>query len=265
MYQRAFSTLGCTEFDLGQAEALAKSFRLEALELRGLGNRLDLPKYLAATFGSPRELSARQANSSIRICAFGTSLRLMGSSPADREEFLEFLPWAEALQVPWLRIFDGGKDPTQIDWEAADATLTWWRRVRRERNVRADIMVETHDSFLRGKAIGELVRRCGPVKILWDTHHTWRKGGEDPQETWRHIAPSVVHVHVKDSRTTGLPNANGFEYVLPGAGEFPMRDLRRMLATSFTGVVSLEWERKWVPTLPPLAEALRSAQRHSWW
>jgi len=53
-----------------------------------------------------------------------------------------------------------------------------------------------------------------------------------------------------------------YSYVLPGAGEFPMRALCTALS-GYDGVLSLEWERLWHPDLPPMDEALRAAG--GWW
>ena len=104
----------------------------------------------------------------------------------------------------------------------------------------------------------------GRVALLWDAHHTWKKGGEDPRHSWAAIRPHVVHVHVKDSLRRGA-EAGAFTYVLPGTGEFPMSRLRRLLAAEFDGVVSLEWERFWHPALPRLEEALVAAKTNRWW
>src|SRR5581483_7645282 len=92
--------------------------------------------------------------------------------------------------------------------------LRWWRAVRRERHWRVDLMVETHDVFFTGAAIRRLLEAAPGTAILWDTHHTWRRGGEDPVATWRAIRGSVAHVHVKDSRN--VPSAkHPYTYVLP--------------------------------------------------
>lgn len=104
----------------------------------------------------------------------------------------------------------------------------------------------------------------GVVHLLWDTHHTWKKGGEDPISTWQKIGSHVVHAHVKDS--VSIPTEKyPFTYVLPGAGEFPMATLRAKLAEEFSGAISLEWEKLWYPDLAPLDVVLASAADRGWW
>jgi sugar phosphate isomerase/epimerase len=67
-------------------------------------------------------------------------------------------------------------------------------------------MAETHDCLTATAAIKTLQANLGePLAILWDTHHTWKKGGEDPAATWPEIKADVVHVHVKDSISASPP------------------------------------------------------------
>ena len=54
---RAFSTLGCPDFTLEEALALATKHGLEAIELRALGGTVDLPAYFTEQFGTPGALA----------------------------------------------------------------------------------------------------------------------------------------------------------------------------------------------------------------
>lgn len=264
MYLRAFSTLGCGELTFDQVLALAAGHALDGVELRALAGTIELPEALADRFGVPS--AARRRQEEPGILALDTSYRLLDGSAADRMRLLEFVAWAEAMEVPWLRVFDGGQHLDDAALRRASDTLSWWRALRYERLIRADLMVETHDVLLDAARIGRFVDAMRPagVHILWDAHHTWRRGGEDPVVTWRAIQPHTVHIHVKDSVTTG-PRPADFRYVLPGTGEFPMARLRPLLRENFAGTVSLEWERFWQRELVPLDEVLRAAAANRWW
>ena len=125
-------------------------------------------------------------------------------------------------------------------------------------------MMETHDTLVHPRPLADFLRRAPQTALLWDAHHTWRKGGSEIGAVWDLLRAHVVHIHVKDSVSEESPQ--GYRYVLPGTGEFPMGELRRRLhAADFQGAVSLEWERGWHPDLPPLEEALESAGQLSWW
>lgn len=262
---RCLSSLGCPEFSLDETLALAAKHQVTAVELRSLGGTVDLAAYLAEKYGTPAGLAARLQDSPVRVVAFDASLRLVGGAPNEREQLVSLAPWAEAVGARRLRVFDGGKTADAAEIAEAAETLRWWRELRRERGWRVDLMIETHDSLFTAAAIGRLLAVVPDAAILWDTHHTWRKGGEDPVVTWRAIRTRVVHVHVKDS--VGVPSArHPFTYVLPGDGGFPIGPLLAALqADRFAGPVSLEWEKLWHPYLPPLDDALRVAAERGWW
>lgn len=263
-YQRAFSTLGCPDLTLDEVNALAGCHGISAIELRALGGRLDLPLYLAQEFKNPPTLASRMEASSVKIVALDTSFRLIGNEPSDRNALLEYVPWAEALGVDYLRIFDGGHDASKQDIHVATDTLNWWREIRSTNDWKTDVMVETHDAFVTTAAIRNLVAAIPDLKILWDAHHTWKKGGEDPLKTWAALKNDIVHIHVKDS--VSRPSAkHPFTYVSPGEGEFPAAALHARLKEEFSGVVSLEWEKLWHPYLAPLDVALSSATARGWW
>ena len=267
-YARAFSSLGCVELTLDETFALASRHQLDAVELRGLGGSLDVPAWLAQTYGDPETFSAHARRSPVRVIAFDTSLRLIGNTPADRDAFLQFIPWAEALGVPRLRVFDGGLKSGLTDEHLAQAleTLSWWNELRRDKGWRTDLMIETHDALTTTPAIRRFLAAApAGTGILWDTHHTWRIGGENPVETWAAIRTAVVHIHVKDS--VGIPSErNPYTYIPPGQGEFAMPPvLDALRRDAYTGPVSLEWERHWHPKLVPLEDALVSASTKNWW
>lgn len=262
---RCFSSLGCPDLSLDATLALAAAHGIGAVELRALGGTLDLPAYLAAHFGSPARLAAHLRDAPVRIAAFDASLHLVGTNAAERAELLALGPWAEALGVRWLRVFDGGREADAAELAEAAATVRWWDACRRDRGWRVNLMVETHDSLFTAAAVQRFLAASPDTAILWDSHHTWRKGGEDPLVTWSALRPAVVHVHVKDG--VPVPSArHPFTYVLPGDGDFPIRSLlARLQADGFAGRVSLEWEKQWHPYLPPLADALRVAAERGWW
>lgn len=264
-FVRCFSSLGCPEFSLDATLALAGRHGVPAVELRALEGTVELAEYFTREFGSPDALAARLSGSEVRIAAFNASLHLVGATAVEREQLVAFGPWADALGVRWLRVFDGGKVANAAEIFEAAETVRWWRGLRRARGLQTDIMIETHDSLFTAGAIKRFLAAVPDAAMLWDSHHMWRKGGEDPVATWRAIRPRVVHVHVKDS--IAVPSArHPFTYVLPGDGGFPIAPLLAVLrADGFAGPVSLEWEKLWHPYLPPLEDALRVAAERGWW
>jgi sugar phosphate isomerase/epimerase len=263
-YRRSISTLGCPEYSLEQALALARRHTLDAVELRSLSGSLDVPAALAAAYGTPAALAARMKSAPASIVALDASLRLAANTPADRVDFLRLVPWAEAGGVPWLRVFDGGTAMDDATLRTMAETVAWWRTEKKSHGWKTDMMVETHDALSTTAALRQFLALVPGTAILWDSHHTWRRGGEDPLATWRALSPHIVHVHVKDS--ISRPSAkHPHTYVPPGDGEFPIAPLRAALQAEFSGTVCLEWEKLWHPYLGPLDDALAAAARRNWW
>lgn len=255
---RCFSTLGCPELSLEEVFALAAKHQVAGVEVRALERRIDLPAYFTERFGTPEGLVKAVQGKPVRVVALDGSLRLINGKEQDRQETIALAPWAEALGVRYLRIFDGGKTADEAEIADAVNTLNWWRQQRQAHGWKVELMVETHDALCTQAALARLIAAVPDVAILWDSHHTWKKGGEDPVATWKAIRSRVVHIHVKDSlRRAAEPGK--YDYLPPGRGEFPFAALMETLqADGFAGPVSLEWERLWVPQLGPLDEALES-------
>jgi len=250
---------------LDEVAALARRQDMTTVELRALAGTTDLPAWLAGHFEAPSAWGKHLQSLHLNVCAFGTSFRLIDGTDKDRAALLAYVPWAEATGVPWLRIFDGGKtgDATEIA-RAADM-LAWWRELRRSNGWKVDLMVETHDALITTPHLQALFAAVPTVALLWDSHHTWKKGGEDPVATWNAVGARTVHIHVKDS-VSRPSDRHPYTYVLPGEGEFPMAPLLAALkASNYRGLISLEWERLWHPYLPPVENALKAASDHQWW
>jgi sugar phosphate isomerase/epimerase len=264
-YLRAFSTLGCPELSLEEVLRLAEHHQIAGIELRVLEGNLDLPTYFSRHFQTPAQAAQCVHTRRTQILALDTSFQLSDADDGARVDLLKFVPWAEAMKAPRLRVFDGGKTASGEELECAAATVRWWRALRRKNSWTTDLMIETHDSLFTTKAIRQFLALVPDAGILWDAHHTWKHGGEDPVATWRAIKDNVVHVHVKDS--VSRPSArHPYTYVLPGGGEFPAAGLIEILKTdSYAGPVSLEWERLWHSYLPSLDSALVTANRAHWW
>lgn len=263
-----FSTLGCPELTLGECCELAESFGSLSVEARTLEGTADLPALFKERFGTPKGLATFMGNRTVSIDFLDTSLKLIGNDEPSRAEFLEFIPWAEALGIKWLRVFDGGEVTETLTDEAIDqalATIDWWTALRKESGWTTDMAFETHDALVCGSARSQLFAKIDqPINIIWDTHHTWKKSRDPIQESWNQLKGQIVNVHVKDS--VSKPSArHPFTYVQLGEGEFPLNETLEMLEQDgYAGNVSIEWERQWHPYLPPLKTALSKARELGW-
>jgi sugar phosphate isomerase/epimerase len=263
-----FSTMGCPEASLADACSLAAEFFIPAIELRSLGNTIELPKLFSESGWTPAAVNKICARNSVRLAGAGSSFKLISPDPAERAALAEFCGWADALAIPFVRIFGGGKWGTPLtaeDFQNAVRNLEWWRAEKSARGWRHELLLETHDCFAASEPclrLNELLRE--PLNLIWDSHHTWRYAGENPADTWRRIGRFVRHVHIKDS--IDQPGArHPYTYVLCGEGQMPLAETVGILrANKFTGCVSLEWEKLWHTHLPPLSVALDGLRKQPW-
>jgi sugar phosphate isomerase/epimerase len=241
-----FSTLGCGELELDEVLALAVRRKMPAVELRTIAGRNELPDYLETRFGTPERLADLVRSYPVQIVSFDSSCDAIGATVEGRAELRALAPWAMAVGARAIRVFDGGERGDERELASVQPLFDWWRSLE----VAPELIVETHDALADPGALQRFVERYPDVGILWDTHHTWKEGGERPAVTWARLRGRSRHLHIKDSNAEGT-------YVAPGTGTFPFRELLDALrADGFDGILSLEWERHWYPDLPPLETAL---------
>jgi sugar phosphate isomerase/epimerase len=238
----AFSTLGCPAWDISKILSAARDYGYDAVELRGYGDTVDLP--LAEPF-TPANRAATRA----RFADMGTAICCVSSSgvvtKGNLDHVRSHVELAQALGCPIVRVFGGALDtdvPHAEAFDRAAANLRAFGDIASDAGVR--LVLETHDSFSTGRSVSELIAAAShpAVGSLWDLHHPFREG-ESIEVTHGCLAPTLGHLHVKDSGPDG-------EYCLLGEGDVPIRPmLDRILAGGYRGAISLEWEKRWNPQI----------------
>lgn len=246
-----FSTLGCGELNLEDVLELAVRGHMRAVELRTLGGRNALPEYFETRYGTPERLRSAVAAFPVRIVSLDSSCSAIETTAESRAEVRALAPWATAVGATAIRVFDGGELGDAAELGSMGELFDWWQDLA----YAPELIVETHDALANPAVLQRFLEQYPRIGILWDTHHTWKVGGEAPSVTWSRLRGRTRHLHVKDSIAGG-------RYVAPGAGSFPFRELMESLrADSFAGIISLEWERHWYPELPPMEDALDGFDR----
>lgn len=247
--------MGCPELTLCQIADLARRYGVGQVELRSVAGQIDIPAHAKEAGWLDHRPTELLGGNDVTITGFNASAKLSQPFEEAAREITAFAPLLQHFGSCSLRVFDGALDTASMDhaWRWLDQ----WETLREERDWCFTLAIETHDSLLSAESIEQLFSRGhSHIGLLWDSHHTWKKAGEDPIETWKAVQRWTSHIHVKDSISE--PSArHPFSYVLPGAGEFPLSPLLEQLADDgFAGPVSLEWEKLWHPYMPPLDEAL---------
>jgi len=110
------------------------------------------------------------------------------------------------------------------------------------------VLIESHGDFTKSPDLVEILTRVDApqFQLLWDAHHSFVAGKEQPADSYRALARWIRHTHLKDSKPSGADR----RYVLLGTGEVPVKEQVRVLASSgYEGYYCFEWEKKWHPEI----------------
>jgi sugar phosphate isomerase/epimerase len=247
MTQLAFSTLGCSGAPLDHVLELANANSIGGLELRVADDEFT---HLGLTTAERRTVRSRIEDAGLEILAINSYVRLCGVEDQPLEAHLEL---AADLGARGVRVFPGD-DPAGTTDAPTPGELRALDRVRTA-SKDVHIFLETHDSHSAGRkmaALCQLLDTEAPghnTKVIWDSAHTWSHG-ESPAEALELLEPWIDFVQIKDS-----DSGQDYKPVAIGAGDYPIDQLLQALRGRDYWL-SLEWELKWHPHLPPIDEAL---------
>ena len=249
-----FSTLGCPAWTWVQILDFAAAQGFAAVELRGLQATMDLTK--APDFASERlpGVQRQLADRGLRVSCLGASAQMHHMDPVKRaaqlDEARRFIDLAAALHAPYVRVF-GNNYVSGVPRGTMLAHIAQGLReladYARPRGV--TVLIESHGDFTDSHSLLEVLRQADSpaAALLWDAHHTFVSGKEQPEETVRQVGRYIRHTHLKDSVAAGTDR----RYVLTGTGEVPVRrQIDALMRFGYRGVYSFEWEKRWHPEIP---------------
>ena len=271
-----FSTLGCPAWDWTKILDFAQQNRFAAVELRGLQGTMDLPS--RPEFSPERIEQSKKdvASRGLRISCLGSSSNMHDADPqkhaAQLADARKFIDLASALGVPYVRVF-GNKLEGPRDEVVARVAKSLHELGEYAGPKRVTVLIESHGDFTNSPLLREVFDQANSphVALLWDAHHTFVDGKEDPEFTVKQLGKYIRHTHLKDSKTEG----NDHHYVLTGRGEVPVkRQVKALTDMGYKGYYSFEWEKVWHPDLEEpevafpdyakvMSEYLNSAHAHS--
>jgi sugar phosphate isomerase/epimerase len=248
-----FSTLGCPAWDWMTILDFAAKHGFGSIELRGLEKSMDLTE--RPEFGAARIERSRKelADRGLRVSCLGSSARMHETEPAERAaqiaEARRFIDLAATLGAPYVRVFGDRLDATKRE-EVMERVSSGLRELGSYAGDRGVIvLIESHGDFVTSPLLSEVLERSASphVALLWDAHHTYAAGKEDPERTLERLGRYVRHTHLKDSR----PGDKDRQYVLTGEGDVPVKRQVQLLAKrGYAGDYSFEWEKRWHPEIP---------------
>jgi len=163
---------------------------------------------------------------------------------ADAKRFIDL---ASALGSPYVRVFGNEiKGPKEEVVARVAAGLHELGEYAGPRGV--TVIIESHGDFVDSPTLKEVLTRADSphAALLWDAHHTYADGHEQPEYTVHELGSSIRHTHLKDSVLAGKER----KYVLTGRGDVPIqRQVQALQKTGYKGYFCFEWEKAWHPDL----------------
>jgi sugar phosphate isomerase/epimerase len=252
----AFSTLGCPSWEWKKILDFAEEHGFSAIELRGIGGKLDLPSL--PLFAADRIEQTKQEirASKLQIACVSSSAQMYVEDPAKRAKELgdarRFIDLAAALGAPYVRVF-GGKAESDKSLVPSDETKArvadWLSELGKYAGpLKVTVIIESHDHFTASATLKSVLQSADSehVGLLWDAHHTFATSNEDPEFTVRQLGSWIRHTHLKDSTGSGEDR----KYVLTGRGNVPIqRQIEALRSIRYKGFYCFEWEKLWHPDI----------------
>lgn len=249
----AFSTLGCPNWEWKKILDQAAQHGYAALELRGVGGEMDLPK-------SPQFQGEKLKESLKDLDALGLKISDLGASArlgepdaikrkAQLDEARRFVDLAHELKSPYVRVFGGKLLKDQTMQAATEQIVAGFKELHAHaKGSGVTLLIESHDEFTTSESLLAILQGANlpTAALLWDAHHTFVTGKEQPADTFKKLGKFIRHTHLKDSKPAG----NDRRYVLTGTGEVPIKETVKVLARNgYKGYYCFEWEKKWHPEI----------------
>ena len=249
----AFSTLGCPKWDWKTILDQAAQHGYSALELRGVGGEMDLPKNPQFQGAKLKESLNDLDAQGLKISDLGASARLGEPDATKRaaqlDEARRFVDLAQQLKSPYVRIFGGKLLKGQTMQAATELIIAGFKELHEHaKGSGVTLLIESHDEFTTSESLLAILQGANlpTALLLWDAHHTFVAGKEQPAETYKKLGKFVRHTHLKDSKPAG----NDRRYVLTGTGEVPIKETVKVLARNgYKGYYCFEWEKRWHPEI----------------
>jgi sugar phosphate isomerase/epimerase len=267
-YPIAFSTLGCPKWPWARVLEQAAALGYVAIELRGIEGEMDLtkrPEFSDARIAQTmKDLEALD----LRISDLGASARMHEADPATRaaqlDEGKRFIDLAHRLNAPYVRVFGDKVPPGDSKANTLPRVIEGLQALGdHAKGSGVSVIIESHGDFTDSPTLLEILTKAARpnVALLWDAHHTYVAGKEEPAATWKALGSYVRHTHLKDSK----PQGTDVRYVLTGTGTVPVKETVAVLARNgYRGYYCFEWEKAWHPEIeepevafPHYAEVMR--------
>jgi sugar phosphate isomerase/epimerase len=256
----AFSTVSCPKWDFETIVARAREYGYGGVELRGFLNETVLTAS-NPFLSDPRKVRDTFADAGVEIACLASSIAMTQNRRRDARllgDVRTYIDLANALECPLVKIFDTQVKAGQSRAGAGVVLGDW---LMRSADYAADhgvvIVVENALSFRAAKEMWSILDRLSHPSIAccWDVFNA-AMIGESPQVSIPTLNSRIQYTQVKDAKLGPL----GATYTKLGEGDVQLhRFIDRLRGIGYTGWVTVEWEKAWLPNIAEPEEILPDA------
>ena len=257
MQKISFMTLCCPAWDLDAICSRGQAYGFDGVDFRGYLDQIDitlLPEFTSRAAETYRQLQ----NAGLAVSGISSSIQVCvpEALEGNLEEARRTIAVAKAFESTNIRIFGGGDLEKFSREELANIGGDCIARILQlDGASELKWLFETHDNWVQAEHCRLLLENIPDPAFgaLWDMGHTWRVGGEQPDDSWKAIGARVGYTHIKDAvyePESPLAMEDGWHYVAPGTGELPLAESLTLLEKAgYDGWLLFEHEKRWHPGL----------------
>ena len=259
--QLAFSTVACPDWTIEQVVEQAASMGYQGVELRTLGPG---GGGLASdpALSDPTKISQIFKAHGVEPVCLSTSVALhhkdTSSATAAHWQVWRDLEAAAAMGCRFVRVFGSNVDPGEtlqsVLGRIADRVAPLAAKAG---DVGVQLLLENSGTLATAKAWWWLMDLIDHpmVALSWNVANA-AAAGESPIVSVPTLNSRIRLAKVKDTQL-----GQGSGYVPLGEGTVGIEPfVKRLLGIGFDGFISVEWDRLWLPSLPPADEYLPQAR-----
>lgn len=261
----SISTLGCPCWSFERVAAECARLDVD-IEVRGVDGEMEAERIARFSPERAQETQALLAANGRKLVVFGSSCKF--HDPETQEENVR-AGWEAAkvcarMGIPFLRVFGNDiPDKARAAETIAFACEGMRRLCERAAPLGVQTLLEVHGDFNTVKALRRVAQEMAGAPgfgILWDVEHSDKTCGDDFLPFYEAVRPLLRHVHIKDYHR----GENGNFTLCPvGEGDIPLpKIVHALLRDGYDGYFSLEWEKKWVPSLAEPEEVFPAFVRY---
>ncbi|HEY8668550.1 MAG TPA: sugar phosphate isomerase/epimerase [Tepidisphaeraceae bacterium] len=255
----AFSTISCPTWDVPTILSRAREYGYDGVEIRGF---LDEPNLTRVNlFSETDAIRDAFAQAGVQIACLASSVAMTANKRRNKllaDEVRTYVDTAVQVGCPMVKIFDTQVWPGQSRASAGVILGDWLVPLgdyAAERDVL--IVVENQLSFRSAKEMWAILDRLSHPSIAaaWDVFNA-ATIGESPYLSVPTLNSRIQYTQVKDAKLGSL----GATYCKLGEGDVPVKKfLLRLRGIGYTGWITVEWEKAWLPGLAEPEEILPDA------